>query len=787
MNPWMQSQNKVSQRDACESAAVPRNGGYNFRHCSSLILLGLTSGLLLSAIALTTPSVQAQAVPAAVSQGYTLLNRGWVKDAIAAFQQAVRQYPQSLEAKLGLATAYQRAGQDSNAWTAYQQVLAQDATNRTALKAVGMLGSYRSEWQAPGIAALTTLLQQTPNDLEARAQRALLYGYQGRFAEALADYQPVLQANPTPETVLQAAQIYAYSGNYAQSLALFDRYRSTGKAIPDNAVVAYATALRETGKVTQAIQILEARLKQRSSLDSVAIELRTALAIAYQANQQSEQALAVLAPLRGKPEATLPLARALSTIGRESRNAQLYREAIELYRQALQQTPNPSPGLMTEVADVLSEERSTRTEALQLYQQLLQQQPNNRSLQVKQLILAHQLGQLSSTELNQKLQAVLQPLPTLAADRQLLAQALIRLDGPDPQLLPLYQSLLDSGVDAPFLNFRIAQMQLHAGNLAAAKQALATYRATAIGSQDVATELLLAEIERREGNLEASAQRYEAIIARNPSPAIVSDALQGLAGIRQAQGRIEEALRVYDELLSRNPQDDRALLGKASLALQAQRITEAEAETVLNQWLQAHAVTEAPPELFSLVGTLSADPQREALYNQLLEIDSENLPVQKRLVQVLAMRDPAAARARVNQIVAAHSGDPTAYFIQGELAQALKDFQLAEQAYQAILQRQPNNVDALMALAGVRFQQQRYAEATALYNQVLALQPKDPELHRLLAELSLAQDYPLAALEQLQQLRQLQGASNPAIASRTEKIRVDLLKRRGFQPSWERY
>ncbi|MFZ4678514.1 MAG: tetratricopeptide repeat protein, partial [Nodosilinea sp.] len=101
------------------------------------------------------------------SEGYTLLDRGWVNDAIAAFQAALRQQPNAVEARLGLALAYQRAGRDADARTAYQAVLQVSPDNSTALEALGELGSYRPEWQRGGINALTRLLIQNPGDLDA--------------------------------------------------------------------------------------------------------------------------------------------------------------------------------------------------------------------------------------------------------------------------------------------------------------------------------------------------------------------------------------------------------------------------------------------------------------------------------------------------------------------------------------------------------------------------------------------------------------------------------------------
>ncbi|HEY9807601.1 MAG TPA: tetratricopeptide repeat protein, partial [Candidatus Obscuribacterales bacterium] len=283
---------------------------------SCLLALGLSGGIIADLWLWEVPAVQAQTVPAAVREGYTLLNRDLVDDAIATFQRAIRNYPQSVEAKLGLAIAYRRAGKDADAFQAYERVLEQEPDNRLALKTLGFLGGYRTEWQERGIIALTTLLNLEPNDLEARAQRALLLGYRGRFAESLADYQIVLQNNPTPDVVLGAAQIYTYTGNAQQGLELFNRYRASGKTITGNAAIAYARALRETGNPTEAIAILQALLKKSPQLDDTAIQARGELSQAYLANQQPAEALAVLDPLRGRSDAALPLARALNELGR---------------------------------------------------------------------------------------------------------------------------------------------------------------------------------------------------------------------------------------------------------------------------------------------------------------------------------------------------------------------------------------------------------------------------------------------------------------------------------------
>lgn len=748
--------------------------------------MGLAVGMTMTTLHLTLMPVAAQS-PSVVVDGYRLLERGWVNDAIAVFRDALQRYPESLEARLGLAIAYQRSGQDENAWATYQQVLAQDPNNIRALTAVGVLGGYRPAWQASGIAALTRLLERNPQDLDARAQRALLYSYQGQFVEAITDYDLVLTANPSADVVLAAAQAYTYAGDYPQGLALFEQYQTSRGSIPNAALSGYALALQATGNPGQAVRILENRLPMLQTLDE-SIPLRTALAISYQANDQLEAALAVLRPLQGMANATLPLARTLSTIGREAEAEALYAEATTLYRQILNSNSTPSVALRTEIADVFSEYALTQPQALLLYDTLLSEQPDDQSLQIKRLFLANQLGQISRSTLYEQLQISLQSLPASPAERQRVAQALIRVDPPAPALLSVYQTL-EAEVNVPFLGFRMAQIYMQQDDLDAARQALATYAASPIGSRDWASELLRAEIERREGNLTASEQRYQQIIAAEPKPSILANARRGLAGIQLAQGRLAPARTLYEQLLVDDPEDLTSQLGLTSIQYQTQQISAADAEAVLDRWLVTEPVPEPPPELFNLAGVLPPTPDRLPLYRALLTVEPDDFAVNRRLVQVLAVTDREAAIAHVEQLIARQPDNINVYYVQGELGQALGDLDLASRAYETILAVQPENPDALSALGGVRFQQRRYREAEALYNQVLSLRPEDLETRRVLAELSAAQDQPLTALEQLRQLQSqtTDEATAARLEQRIQQLEVDFLRRRGFQPTWERY
>ena len=764
------------------------------RGWSYLISLGLLTGIVQLMPLITTSAVLAQTVPASIRQAYTLLDQGQVNAAITRFEQALQQSPNSLEGWLGVAIAYRRAGRDEDAFRAYQRVIEIDPNNRLALGALGLLGGFRPEWQTTGIDALSRLLNLDPNEIDARAQRALLYVYQGRFGEAIADYEIVLQRSPVPSIVLGAAQAYTYSGNYQQGLALFSRYQAAGGTFGANEAIAYALALRETGQAAQAVRILEAQLRQRQEFDSTAINLRGALASSYAANGQFNEAVQVLSPVQGRQDSRTVLARAYNDIGRYSNNVAYFQTAANLYRQVMTQASNLTAGLAREIADALSGMplRSEQQYALEIYRQLTTQYPNDAGLQVQQAVLERQLGVISSGQLQQRLQASVQPLPADPSERRAIAQALIRLDPPDPSLLPLYQSLINAGINEPFLTFRIAQMYVRQGNLNAARNALSTYAATATNLQDQATAVLLqAEIDRREGNLDLSAQRYQRLISNNPSnPDIVITALQGLASIRQAQGQVDEALAIYNQIIALNPQDQALQLGQASLAYQARIISEAQAEAILNTWLTTNSLADAPPELYSLAGALPATPQREELYIALANADPSNIPIQLRRLQVIATRSPELARAQLERLIAQNPNDVSVYFVQGELAQDLGDFDLAANAYEAILLEQPNESGALLALGGVRFQQRRYDSAARLYNEALALDPNNQAALTSLAGLRVAQGQRLTALEQLEYLQvelAAQGRSTEAITREMQRIREGFLLQRGFQPAWERF
>lgn len=625
-----------------------------------------------------------------VSPGFSFLERGLVNQAITEFERALTLNPRSLDVRLGLAMAYQQAGRDADAFRSYQAVLDIDSSNETALRALGTLGSYRPEWQSQGITALSILLQTNPQDQEALTQRALLYSYQGRFDQAVADYAVVLQNAPSPETVLHAAEAFTFNGNYSQGLQLFNRYQNSGFPLQGSATIAYALAEREIGDPALAVEILFTELQQNDENNSVTLQQRGALAASYAANGQLEQAEATLIPLLRRQDSRLTLARAYNELWRYSQNLNYAREAAVLYQEILAQ---PSQyvtfGVAKEVAYALGGMPKQESLALQVYRQLTTQQSDDMGLWFQRTVLEKQLGYATTDDLKRILQT-LQGSSIKASTQRSIAQGLVRLDPPEPDLLPLYQILINNGVQESLLHYRVAQIYIDNKDYRAARAALVNYSNTSVGTDRLSSGLLLlADIERREANYIASAEIYDAILSSRPiNQSITIAALAGYAEVLEAQEKYREAFVLYDQLITQTPQPTTAqILHHTRLAYLAKATSKAEAEALLVRSFNEKAALEA------------AD-----------------------------------------------------VFAQGELAIELQRPTLAQQAYEILLNVQPDNVDALMALAGLSYSQQRFNEAIGLYRQVL--QQESDNLAAQTALVSLSQGF---------------------------------LYKRGLQPPWERY
>jgi cellulose synthase operon protein C len=250
-------------------------------------------------------------------------------------------------------------------------------------------------------------------------------------------------------------------------------------------------------------------------------------------------------------------------------------------------------------------------------------------------------------------------------------------------------------------------------------------------------------------------------------------------------GYAEASIALYDRVLAATPDNPEAQLNRAYFGLQANQVSLAEATKTLDAWLEKNP-TDTSPALLNLVGAIPADSQRQDLYDRLLIAVPNSLVVKRQALQVLAIQNPDAARSQLVKLMQENPNNPLAYFVQGEVAKTLKDLDLAAQSYETLLQQKPDRPDALIALGGVRFEQKRYGEAESLLNQVLASQPQNLEVHKILADLQVTQDHPLLALKLLYNARKI-SKSDRDLNDRIAQIEIANLSRRSFQTKWEGY
>jgi tetratricopeptide (TPR) repeat protein len=191
------------------------------------------------------------AVNTALNQGITNYNRGYVAKAIAFFEQATRQNPQSETSFLWLARSYQKQGKPadlSKAKVAYQKVLKLNANNVEALSSLGEMWSWDPALRTDAINLLKRGCELNPKDASISKKLSEALFWQGNAIEALRYAVPIARQYQSDKK---------FMAEYAQMLAL------TGH--PDEALEIYSTVLK--GEGSQSI-VLKLKVDQARAFNS---------------------------------------------------------------------------------------------------------------------------------------------------------------------------------------------------------------------------------------------------------------------------------------------------------------------------------------------------------------------------------------------------------------------------------------------------------------------------------------------------------------------------------------
>ncbi len=117
-----------------------------------------------------------------LEKAYNALINGETSVAVEIYKNALGTEPENVQAKLGLAIAYHRAGQFNLARPLYADVLTKDPTNRDALN--NFLGLVAEEAPDEALGKLQTLMVRNPDFSAIPAQMAVIYQKKGDYVAA---------------------------------------------------------------------------------------------------------------------------------------------------------------------------------------------------------------------------------------------------------------------------------------------------------------------------------------------------------------------------------------------------------------------------------------------------------------------------------------------------------------------------------------------------------------------------------------------------------------------------
>jgi type IV pilus assembly protein PilF len=155
-----------------------------------------------------------------------LLEQGKTDQALGAFREALKLDPDSVEARLGLASIHDRQGAIDEAIEEYQRVLSLQPGNTVALNNLGVLYDQKGLY-GDAIQRFEKVLQTDPNNDNARKNlgisnknKALKEERQTRIGDA----RRRVEANPkSPRASYELARLYAAAGEKEQAFDWLDR------------------------------------------------------------------------------------------------------------------------------------------------------------------------------------------------------------------------------------------------------------------------------------------------------------------------------------------------------------------------------------------------------------------------------------------------------------------------------------------------------------------------------------------------------------------------------------
>jgi tetratricopeptide (TPR) repeat protein len=535
--------------------------------------------------------------------------------------------------------------------------------------------------------ALRNVLKIDPKDPEAYFMYAQVEEKEKNWREAFGHYLRVVEINPHHrEALIQLGRYYLDAGLSDKVGEMADRVLKSYPGDPKAEVLKAAVLVRE-GKVQEAIKKTEGVLRRHPE-EPDAASLLAALYVRERRTDEAEKVLRRAVDTNPDNIVLLNnLANILVHLDKKDEAEPFYQKIIEVEPKVYDHRFRLAG--FYEYYGQLEKAEATLREAVRL-------EPENDQgwLGLAEFVTAHQ---------------------GLQAGEAVLSEAIKKSD--DPAKFQFVQGQLYQQAKKP-------------------EEARKVYEKIARDENDrppgLNAQVKLAELDFTGGNREAAEKRLQDVLKKNPRS---SDALLVQGKISLLDGKGRDAVQSFRTVLKDQPEraDVHSLLGQAYLAAGDGNLARESLEK---------AVALNPRQIDARRGLArldAAEGKKEAARRGLEAIlkeapnDLESLGLLMSLQ--LAEQDWRGAEATLTRLQSVGSDPYAGAMVEGNLAQARKQWERATRAYERAMELRPDAPEPLYARMQVDLAQGKKAEAGDRLHRLISARPEQPYAHGMLGEL----------------------------------------------------
>jgi len=539
--------------------------------------------------------------------------------------------------------------------------------------------------------ALRNVLKIDPKDPEAYFMYAQVEEKEKNWREAFGHYLKVVEINPDHrEALIQLGRYYLDAGMSDKVGEMADRVL---KNHPDDAkaeVLKAAVLVRE-GKVQEAVKKTEGVLR-RHPVEPDAASLLAALYAREQRPQEAEKVL---------------------------------RHAVE--------TNPDNIVLLNNLANILVH-LDKKDEAEPLFQKMIAVEPHVYDHRVRLAVFYEHYGRLDKAEAT--LREAIQTDPENDQGWLGLAQFMTVHKGIQEGEAVLTEAAKKSDDPAKF-QFALGLLYQNAKK---PEEARKVYEKIVQDGKDrpqgLNAQVKLAEMDFLEGKPEPAEKRLQEVLKKNPRS---SDALLVQGKISLLDGEGKDAVQDFRSVLKDQPEraDVHSLLGQAYLSTGEEHLARESLEKAVALDSRLYEARRALARLDAAEG--KKDAARGRLEAILKEAPNDLVSLGLLLSLQVAEQEWRGAEATLTRIQSVGTDPYSEAMVEGNLAQARKQWERATRAYERAMTFRPDAPEPLYARMQIEMAQGRRAAAGDRLRRLIAAHPEQPYAHGMLGEILVEQ------------------------------------------------